>query len=86
MIFESLLVLEGFGTLVTFEVPNLIVLAHVGEHLTLQDQLPALDTRRFFRVNLLEMKIKRQRRIKHLIAMLALPLWMGAVMVVNMNI
>ena len=86
MPFETLLVFEGFGTLVAFEVANLIMSAHVCKHLTLKDQLPALDTRQFLRVNFLEMEIQRQGGKEHLIAMLALPLRVWAVIVVNMDI
>ena len=58
MPFETLLVLECFGALVALEVTHLVMNAHVGEHLALQNQLPALDTRQLLRVNLLEMEIQ----------------------------
>ena len=58
MPFKTLLVLECFGALVAFEVAHLVMNAHVGEHLTLQNQLPTLNTRQLLRVNLLEMEIQ----------------------------
>ena len=58
MPFETLLVLECFGALVAFKVAHLFMNAHVGEHLTLQNQLPTLDTRQLLRVHLLDMEIQ----------------------------
>ena len=58
MPFETFLVLECFGALVALEVAHLVMNPHVGEHLTLQNQFPTLDTRQLLCVNLLEMEIQ----------------------------